>query len=195
MRLKQSAFFLFLVLPILACGLNPVEQIKDAAAEKAAETITETIIEQASGAENVDISFDDDSASFTVTDEEGNEISMSSEIEADITAIEGMGFVIDVPNGLTNGQLQRMQENGEDSIISATFDAGETTAEQFFKQIHQELTAAGFVYLDAFDTGKTEPDPLAESFLPFVTYEHPDGFSFSIIWGEGTAILGLSKTQ
>jgi len=215
MRLKQAILSLFFVLPILACGLNPVEQLKEAAAEKVIEKAAETIIEQASDVENIDINLDDGSfsvtddkgneinvssdennnGSFSVTDEEGNEVSMSSEIEADITAIEGMGFNIPVPSGLTNGYIQRIEENGEDVMITATFDSGETTAEQFFDQMHQELTAAGFSYIDNFDTGETQPDPSAENFLPFITYEHPDDISFTILWGDGSTILGLSKTQ
>ncbi len=120
-------------------------------------------------------------------------MSISGDVKTDVEAIEGMGFVIPVPEGLTNGYVQRIGENGVDSMVTATFDTGELTADQFFDQIHQELDVAGFVYLDAFDSGIEYPDPSADSFLPFVSYEHPDGYSFTIIWGDGSAILGLSK--
>ena len=41
MRLKQAGFILFLVFPILACGLSPVQQLKEAAAEKVVEKAAE----------------------------------------------------------------------------------------------------------------------------------------------------------
>lgn len=193
MKAKQIICILFLSLMFSACSLNPVQQLKEAAAEKVVEKAAETIIEQSAGIEDFDINLDDESASFTMTDEEGNEVSISSDVQTDVQAIEGMGFVIAVPNGLTNGYVQRIGENGEDSMVTATFDAGETSAEQFFSQLHEELNAAGFVYLDAFDSGVDHPDPSAENFLPFVSYEHPEGYNFTIIWGEDSAILGLSK--
>ncbi|MFK7800759.1 MAG: hypothetical protein AB8G95_03920 [Anaerolineae bacterium] len=170
-----------------------MQNLKEAAAEKVVEKAAETIIEQTAGIEDLDIDFDEDSASFSMTDEEGNEVSVSSEVDTEIQAIEGMGFVIAVPTGLTKGYIQRIGENGEDSMVTATFEVTETTADQFFDQLHQELNSAGFVYLDAFESGLDHPDPSAESFLPFVTYEHPDGYNFTVIWGEESAILGLSK--
>lgn len=216
MYLKQTTFIVLFGLILSACGLNPVEKLQEAAAEKA----IETIMEQASGAENIDINLDDENASFTITGEDGEEItfsaetdeddesatftvtgedgeefSMSSDVAEDITAIEGMGVSVGVPDGLVNGYVQRINEGEEVAMVTATFETGEMTAEQFFDRMHQELVAAGFTYLDSFETGKTQPDPTAENFLPFVTYEYADGINFTILWGDGTVILGLARAE
>ena len=191
----QNLFLLALFGVILSsCSLNPINRVKENLKEQAAEKVAETIIEQATGAE-IDFEVDDESVSYTIEDDEGNEISFSSEVEADIKSIEGMGFDIPVPSGLTNGFVQRLDSEGEGQMVTVTFDATGTTAADFFEEIDGILKDAGFTYQDALETGLDAPDPMGDVFLPFVNYEHPDGFNFSIIWGEDTAILGLSKME
>ena len=194
MKIQKFLPLLLLALVLSACGLNPMRGVRENLQERAAEAVTETIIEQATGAE-IEIDTDGDSVSYTVEDEDGNEISISNEIETDIQAIEGMGFVIAVPSGLNAGYVQRMEVEGEGEMVTATFDVVDTTAEAFFAELHPELVSAGFTYTDLFDTGQDAPDPSAENFMAFINYEHPDGYTFSVIWGDDAVILGLSNVS
>ncbi|MEM9776522.1 MAG: hypothetical protein AAF902_18230 [Chloroflexota bacterium] len=193
--MKYPKFILLILLAFVlsACG-GIRRNLQERAADAVAETITETVLEQATGAE-IEIDTDGESVSYTVEDEDGNQVSISSEVETDIQAIEGMGFTIPVPSGLSSGYVQRMAVEGDGEMITASFEVVDTTAEAFFEELHAELVAAGFVYMDVFDTEKEAPDPTAENFLPFVNYEHPDGYNFSIIWGDDTAVLGLTKME
>ncbi len=189
--MRYSTFILFILLASVLSGCGGIRRNLQ---ERAAEAVTETIIEQATGAE-IEIDTDGEAVSYTVEDEDGNQFSVSSEVETDIDAIEGMGFVIAVPSGLSSGYVQQMTVEGDGELITATFDVVDTSAELFFAELHAELVTAGFVYLDMFDTEKEVPDPSAENFLPFVTYEHPDGYNFTVLWGDDTTILSLTKME
>lgn len=186
-KLFIGVVLLFAVLALVACGGNPIAQLE----EEAAEQIAEQIIEQAGGAEDVQIEVDGDSVSYSVDDGEGGEISVDASTGEDIDAITGMGFNISLPEGLTNGTLQRVEENGEEAMINAQFELDGITFEQFVQQMHETLLAQGFAYFDLTGSGATEPDPAA---MPLITYTiEENGTQFTIMGDDSGVIIGLTK--
>lgn len=177
------------MLVVTACGMNPVEKLE----QEAAEQIAEQIIEQAGGAEDVQIEVDGDSVSYSVADGEGGEISVDSSTGEDIDAITGMGYDIPLPSGIKNGTLQRIDSDGEEAMVNAQMELDGITFAQFIEELHETLTAQGFTYVDASGSGATEPDV---STMPFVTYTiESDDVQFTIIGSDETVILGLTKGQ
>lgn len=189
--INKSGFLtivLMLTLFVLsACGLNPVEKLE----EEAAEQIAEKIIEQGGGVEDVQLEVDGDSISYSADDGEGNEVSVAVNANEDIDAIIAFGFNIPLPNGLTNGTIQRMDENGEEFMVNAAFELDGISYEQFVQEIHRTLVAQGFTYMDMMGSDVTEPDPVS---MPMIIYAHEDdGIQFTIMGDDEAAILGLSK--
>lgn len=178
---------LFVVLALAACGANPVEKLE----EEASAQIAEQIIEQAGGAEDVQIEMDGDSVSYSVDDGEGGEISVDANTGEALDAITGMGFDIPLPAGLKNGTLQRVDENGEEVMINAQAELDGITLQQFVDELHATLTAQGFTYMDMTGSGATEPDVAA---MPMVVYTiESDGIQFTIMGDDSGVILGLTK--
>lgn len=192
MKQKLVVVLVLLLLMVTACGANPVEKLEEAAAEQ----IAETIIEQSTGIEDIEINTDDGSVSYSVEDEDGNNTSISTSTEAeDVKAINGMGFNIPLPDGLVDGYVQQIDENGEAVMITGTFTAVDLTAAQFAESIHTSLTSQGFAYTDTSGSGKDRPDPTNELDMLMFGYDHPDGYVFTVLWGDGGTILGLSRTE
>lgn len=191
MKKKLVVVLVLLLLMVTACGANPVEKLKEAAAEQ----VAETLVEQASGLDNVQIDTDGGSVSYSVVDEDGNTTTGSIAEQGEIDAIEGMGFTIPLPDGLVDGTLQQIDKNGELAMITGVFSVVDLTAEQFVESMHTALTNEGFVYTDTSASGREKPDlndPLA---MIAFAYQHPDGYMFNIIWGEESVILGLTKAD
>ena len=191
MKFKTIILVVLIPLVLAACGVNPVEKLE----EEAAEQIAETIIEQASDAANVNIEMDGDEVSYTVEDGEGNEYNVSSEVDANVDAIVGMGFNIPMPDGFTNGTVQHVEENGEEVMVSATFEVAGLSAEEVLQGLHDAATAAGFTYMDMAGNGLTQPDANDPLSSTMVNYTHPDGVQFSIMRGDEDVILGLTKFE
>jgi hypothetical protein len=188
-KVIMAVVMLFAVLTLAACVANPVEQLE----QEAAEQIAEQIIEQAGGVEDVQIEVDGDSVSYSVDDGEGGEISVDSSSGEDIDAITGMGFNIPLPSGIKNGTLQRVDDNGVETMINAQFELDRVTFVKFVEELHETLTAQGFTYVDLSGTGATEPDPAT---LPIITYTiESDGVQFSIMGDDEAVLLGLTKGQ
>ena len=118
---------------------------------------------------------------------------MEVDSSGNVDAITGMGFDIPLPDGLTNGVVQRLDNNGAESMINATFDIEGLTAEQFVRSMHDTLTSQGFTYLDLMGSGATEPNFTNPEAL--LTYMHPDGYQFSIIGSQESTVMGLTKTE
>ncbi len=189
MKQKLGIVLVLLALMITACGANPIEQLEDAAAEQ----IAETIIEQATGIEDIEINTEDGSASYTIEDEDGEELTISTESSEGADELVGMGFSIDLPDGIGNGRVQQIDENGEASIISGVFEVDGVTLEQFYNELHPTLTAAGFNFVDMSESGKTEPDTSDPINSMMTSYQHSDGVLFTAMWGDTDVILGLTK--
>ncbi|HID53233.1 MAG TPA: hypothetical protein EYP41_14520 [Anaerolineae bacterium] len=191
--MKQKWMFVMaiLALALSACGLNPVEKLE----EKAAEQVAEKIIEQASGAEDVQINVGDDSVSYAVTDDEGNEISVDVNEVANLDAFTGMGFTIPLPNGMVNGTMQEIEENDRVVMVQGVFEMEGLSVEEFYPAIHQSLTAAGFTYRDPLGGDSTAPDPTNPDFIPMVTYTHEDGYQFTIMGDASGIVLSIVAVQ
>ncbi|NKQ36349.1 MAG: hypothetical protein HF973_12120 [Chloroflexi bacterium] len=191
--MKQKWMFVLaiLALALSACGLNPVEKLE----EKAAEQVAEKIIEQATGADDVEINVGDDSASYSVTDDEGNEISVDVNEVASLDAFTGMGFTIPLPKGLVNGTMQEIEENDRVMMVQGTFDMEGLSVEEFYPAIHESLTAAGFTYRDPLGGDSTAPDPTDPNFISMVTYTHEDGYQFMILGDTSGIVLSMMAIQ
>jgi len=189
MKQKLGIVLVFLLLMVTACGANPVEQLEEAAAEQ----VVETLIEQTSGIDDIEI--DADGGSISYEDEDGNSTTIDTTVDEDVKAIEGMGFNIPLPDGLVDGYVQQIDENGEAVMITGSFTIVDLTAAQFAESIHTSLTSQGFAYTDTSASGKDRPDPSNELDMMMFGYDHPEGYVFTVLWGEGGAILGLSRTE
>lgn len=189
MKQKLSIVLVLLALMITACGANPIEKLEDAAAEQ----IAETIVEQATGIEDIEINTEDGSASYTIEDEDGEELTISTQSSEGVDELVGMGFNIDLPDGVGNGRVQQIDENGEASIISGVFEVDGVTLEQFYNELHPTLMSAGFTYVDLAESGKTEPDTSDPINSMMTSYQHSDGVLFTVMWGDTDVVLGLTK--
>jgi len=185
----------FLILPLILFALtlaacsNPIEQLQEAASQE----LAEAVVEQATGADNVEFSADDGEFSFSVDGEDGAQVDVSVEEGSDIEAITGMGFNIPLPDGLVNGAVQRIDNDGEEMMINASFEAPDLTTAELYQAMHEALTSQGFIYFDPTNSGKTEPD--AEQLQMIVAYQHADGYQFTIM-GDNTGVLfGLVRLE
>lgn len=186
MNHKTIILTILILFTLTACGGNPIDKLE----EEASEQIAEQMLEQAGMGEDVNIEIDGDSVSYSVDDGEGGQMDVSLNESVDIDAITGMGYNIKLPAGLSNGVLQRVDDNGQEAMINATFDMTGTTPEQFLQEIHQTLLAEGFSYFDLTGAGLTEPDPTGS---PVIAYTHSNGHQFSIMYDESGVILGLTQ--
>lgn len=184
MKLK-NVWIVVLVMLLAACG-NPVEQVQEAVSEQVAEQVVEAVTD----AENVDLDTSDGSVSFSVGDGEGGEIAVSAQEEGELDALTGMGFTIPLPDGLQNVVVQRVDENGAEVMVNATYELGSLSAAQFIEEMHQIMVAQGFTYMDMMGSDKTEPGTTD----PMIVYIHPDGYQFSIIGDDSGGMFGLTKT-
>lgn len=179
---------IFLALTLAACS-NPVEQLQEAVSQE----ISEAIVEQVTGAENVEFDAEDGEISFSVEGEDGAQVDVSVEENSDIDAITGMGFTIPLPDGLVNGTVQRIDNDGEEMMINATFEAPELTTAELYQALHEALTSQGFTYFDPTNSGKTQPD--AGELQIIVAYQHADGFQFTMMGDNSGILLGLARQE
>ncbi len=186
MKQKTIILTILILFTLTACGGNPIDTLE----EEASEQIAEQMLEQAGVGEDVNIEIDGDSISYSVDDGQGGQMDVSLNESVDIDAITGMGYNIKLPAGLSNGTLQRVDDNGQEAMINATFDMTGITPEQFLQEIHQTLLAEGFSFFDLTGTGLTEPDPAGS---PIIAYIHPNGHQFSIMYDESGVMLGLTQ--
>ncbi|GAB4280430.1 MAG: hypothetical protein Kow0080_33290 [Candidatus Promineifilaceae bacterium] len=187
--MKQKSILVWVVILVLllsACG-NPMEKVQEAVSEQVAEAIVENV----TGAENVDLDANDGSVSVTVKDNEGGEVSSSIEEVGQLDALTGMGFTISLPDGLQSMTVQHVEENGEELMVNADYELGNLTTAQFFQEMHQAMLAQGFTYVDMLSAGRTEPD--ATDLM--IAYTHPDGYQFLIIGDENGGMLSLIRTD
>lgn len=189
--MKRMSIILLLLFAFVlsACGMNPAEKLQEAAAEK----VAETLVEQATGLENLDLNTDDGSVSYSADDGEGGTIAVDVTENSDLSAISGMGFTIPLPDGLVNGITQATDKNGEAMLISTTAEFEGLTFAQFIDAMHASLISQGFVYSGA--PGEEAPDTTVANFMPMVIYTHPDGYQFSMMGDDSGAILSLLKAD
>ena len=187
---RMSIILLVLFAFVLsACGMNPAEKLQEAAAEK----VAETLVEQATGLENLDVNTDDGSVSYSADDGEGGTIAVDVTENSDLSAISGMGFTIPLPDGLINGATQATDKNGEAMLISTTAEFDGLTFAQFIDAMHASLISQGFVYSGAPE--QSAPDTTVADFIPMVIYTHADGYQFSMMGDDSGAILSLLKAD
>ncbi|MEM7797630.1 MAG: hypothetical protein AAF633_00445 [Chloroflexota bacterium] len=147
------------------------------------------------GEEVAEVNFDSDSedGSYTITSTgngEDESFAMDVASNEEIDTIEGMGFSLPLPSELGVGTIQTIEQNGELATVAVAFeDVVDLDFETFIEEFHPTLTDAGFGYVDMLGA-EVEMPTTSEMGIYF--YEHPDGHSFSIIWSEGTIILGLN---
>ncbi|MBE2224381.1 MAG: hypothetical protein IAF02_22765 [Anaerolineae bacterium] len=189
--MKRMSIILFVVTAFVlaACGMNPAEKLQEAASEK----VAETLVEQATGLENLDVNTEDGSVTYSVDDGEGGTMEVAVAQDTDMSNIDGMGFTIPLPAGLVNGAKQVTDKNGEPMMIGLTAELDGLTIAQLVDDLHGTLTAQGFVYNGA--AGETAPDTSVANFMPFIAYTHPDGYQFSIIGDDSGLILSLIKVD
>lgn len=189
MTRKLILAMILFTLTLAACS-NPVDQLQEAASEQ----IAETIVEQATGMEDFEVDIDDEgSVSYSIDDGEGGQMDVQVNEAEDVDAITGMGFNIQLPDGLTDGTLQRIDDNGQEAMVTATFTAEGLTRAEVYRAMHTSLTAEGFTYLDTLSTGLSEPD--YDNLPALVAYEHPDGFQFTVMGDESGLIMGLVRME
>ena len=262
MKHKMILLLALILLLLAACNANPIEKLK----EKAAEKVVETVLEKSTDLENVDIdtetgtvslsvndedgetsSFtidtnaDDGSASITIEDsngetnvmkietneedgevtlnvegndgevanvvvnendntasivvngEDGETTNMQVNSESDIRSITGFGFEIALPDGLINGVQQRIDSNGEETMISTQLEVDNLTDKEFFDTMHENLVAQGFVYQDLSGENLEKPDPSKPLSILLTNYKHPDGYLFVILWQQEQVLLSLTR--
>jgi len=191
MNLSKKAVVWIVMITFLflsACG------VRERLEEEAAQAIAETVIEQATGAEDVNLETGEDgSLSYSVEGVDGETVSVDFNAEADVTAMEGMGYNIPLPEGVMNGVVQRVGTDGEETVVSGQFEVQGITAREFYDSIVPTLIAQGFVYDDPNEQGATQPNPDNPTALLGATFTHPDGTTFSVIWAESVVLLGLSS--
>lgn len=142
-----------------------------------------------SGDETMEINFDtdEDQGSYTIQTEDET-LEFSTQYDEEIEVIDGMGFLIEIPDGASNGTLQQYEENGEAFSITAAFDIVDREGQAFVDDLHATLVAQGFIYEDIM--GEAD-EPIITENGAFLMYSHPDGHSFNVIWGEDGAIMSL----
>jgi hypothetical protein len=188
MNYKWIGIVLLALLLLAACS-NPIDKLEEAAAEQ----IAEQIVEQTTGIENIEIDEEGGSVSYSVEDGQGGQIDVAVDEATDMEAITGMGFTIAVPEGLVNGALQRVDNNGEETMVNATFEMGEVTVAELHQVLNESLTEQGFVYLDPTNSGRTAPDTNETALI--VAYQHPEGYQFSIMGDGSGVVLGLVRME
>ena len=188
MKLKFILILALFSLLLGACS-NPVEQIEQAASERAAELVTE----QLTGIEDIDVNSEDGSFSASYDDGEGGQIDVAVQEGENLEAITGMGFSINLPDGLADGTIQRIDDNGEELMINAVFETVNMSTAELYEGMHASLTAAGFTYFDPSNSGRTQPDP--EVLQMIIAYEHADGYQFTMMGDENGVLMGLTRLE
>lgn len=205
-KIIVSVLGLLAVSGLTGC-FNPVERMQEEAGERFAEVLIETA---AGGDLDLDLEYDDESFSMTYEDENGETVeinvaadedggsytidngeeSMQYEVEYEenFDQIEGMGFSIDLPDGITNGSLQRTDQNGEAFSVGGAFDIETSDIQGLLDELHASLEGEGFVYEDLFGEADS---PSAEAFNVHL-YNHPEGHMFTIMLDESSALLSLT---
>ncbi len=186
--MKQYWILAVALMALAACS-NPMEQIQEAASQE----IAEVIVEQATGADNVEFDESDGTLSFSVDDGDGGQVDVAVDESGDVDAITGMGFDIPVPDGLVNGVVQRVDNNGEEMMINTTFEVEGLTTEELYQAMHEPLAAQGFVYFDPTNSGRTQPD--TSNGFGIVAYQHPDGYQFTMMGDESGVLFGLVRIE
>ena len=184
MKFYQPIFVLTLTIFLAACGLNPAQNFQESMAEQ--------IIEDSTGSNDANIDIEEDSISFSMEDEDGNTTGVSTSVEENLEEVEAFGFVIAIPEGLTNGTVQKINSGPTNQVI-VSLEVEDATAEQFFEQLHTELALHNFTFDDIFNTGVEQPDPSADGFIPNVNYKHPDGHTALVVWANEKVVMTFSK--
>jgi len=182
---KQLLVILVLALSLTACGAK--------IQEKAVEKLTEKVIEQSTGLKDVDVSVDENSSSFTTTDEDGNQIKVSTNKVEKPDSFSGFGFDIPLPDSVSAGSTQEIEKDGEVVMVQAQYDTEGFDPETFYTELHNSLTASGFVYND--DPESPPPDPSSPTFIPILRYAHEDGYFFQVIADDSAVIMSLIKAN
>lgn len=189
MKQKLTGLILLLLLALAACS-NPVEKLQETATER----LAEQIVERVTGIDDVSINQEDGSFSMSVNDGEGSTYDVSmNQVANDLDALTAFDFTIALPDGLTNGGIQRTDVDGVELLVNATFDMGTVTQAQLYEVVGESATAQGFVYLDESNSGLTGPD--AEAEVIFAIYQHPDGYQFSLLGDDSSIIMSLLKVE
>jgi hypothetical protein len=174
---KITIVFVMLVLALsfAACG-----SAKEKLEEKSAEKIAENLIEQSTGAENVDIDLENQSVS--VTDENGEGMAIESGDKVDLKTFSAMGYKIPLPDGVISGEVSRFtDEEGKETGVTGSFEVDASTdTKAFFQALDKSLTAQGLKFTDPFDPDLTEPDFSNIQPGQYFYYKDDKGISFFI---------------
>lgn len=169
------------ILVLAACG-----RVADTVTERA----TGALIEQVTGLENVTVNQDGETVSFSVEGESGERIDFSRTNDASADAFSAMGFTIPLPAGLSVVSSDRIDQDGEAYMTSASYALNGAAAVAVKTAVHAALLDAGFQYT-AFLSAEQEPN-LND---PMLNYVHPDGYQLMIIGDEETVAFSLIKTS
>lgn len=172
---------LIVTLALAACGR---------VADKVTERATEALLEQVTGLENITINEDGETVSFSVEAESGERIDYSRTSDASADAFAAMGFTIPLPAGLSVVSSDRIDQDGEAYMASASYTLNGAAAVAVKTAVHAALLDAGFQYF-AFLSAEQEPNMND----PMLNYVHPDGYQLMIIGDEETVAFSLIKTS
>jgi hypothetical protein len=142
--MKQQLFLLPLLIVALvltACG-RVADTVTDAVAERAAETL----IEQATGVENLEMDQDGDELSFSVETESGERVDFSRSGEGSADVFAAMGFNIPLPAGLAFVSNERTDQDGEERMAMASYELVDISDVALRTAVHDSLLEAGFIY-------------------------------------------------
>ena len=147
-----------LVMLALAISLASCGSAKEKIEKQSAETIAEKLIEQSTGAENVDIDLENQSVS--VTDENGEGMAVEAGDKVDLKTFSAMGYQIPLPDGVVSGEVSRFTDDeGKETGVTGTFQMdGSQSRQELFQALDKALTSQGLTFTDPFDETVKEPD-------------------------------------
>ena len=170
---------LVLALSLAACG-----SAKKKLEEKSAEKIAENLIEQSTGAENVDIDLENQSVS--VTDENGEGMAVEAGAKVDLKTFSAMGYEIPLPDGVVSGEVSRFtNDDGKETGVTGSFQTdGSMSRKEIFKTLDKALTDQGLTFFDPFDETIKEPD--FSDPQPGMQYNYQDGKGIAFFFASYT---------
>ncbi len=183
----KKTVFVALLLLMLALSLAACGAAKEKAQEKSAEKIAAELIKQSTGAKDVDVDLENNSASITY--EDGTSITVEVGEKVDLKTFSAMGYQIPLPDGVISGSITRWRSsdvNDKVTKVTGRFQTdGSLSRKDIFLALDKALTAQGFKFYDPFNTdakgliNDQEPDfshPQPEN--PYL-YRNKDGIGFA----------------
>ena len=183
----KKTVFVTLLLLALALSLTACWAAKEKAQKKSAEKIAAELIKQSTGAQDVDIDLEHNSASITY--EDGSSITVEIGEKVDLKTFSAMGYQIPLPDGVISGVITRWRLSDVDDNVTKVTGSFQTDGSlsrmEIFLALDKALTAQGFKFYDPLNTDtKGLNDDQAPDFShprpenPYL-YRNNDGVGFA----------------